>query len=111
MVLFAKVIPKNIEGTVFAFLTGTINFGNGVVSPMTGSFINDLFVGVTRDNMTSQNFIKLVWIETFSSLIPILFLKLIPLKSQIQKLQDQYALEEEAKKENMEAIVLKKDEE
>jgi hypothetical protein len=40
MVLFAKVIPKNIEGTVFAFLTGTINFGNGVVSPTTGSLIN-----------------------------------------------------------------------
>jgi hypothetical protein len=26
MVLFAKIIPKRIEGSVFAFLTGTINF-------------------------------------------------------------------------------------
>ena len=83
MVLFAKVIPKNIEGTVFAFLTGTINFGNGNISPITGSVLNDTFVKVTRDNMSNSNFVQLVWIETLSSLIPILFLKLIPLKKDI----------------------------
>jgi Na+/melibiose symporter-like transporter len=40
MVLFAKIIPKRIEGSVFAFLTGTINFSNNNISPMIGSAIN-----------------------------------------------------------------------
>lgn len=83
MVLFAKVIPKNIEGTVFAFLTGTINFGNGIISPITGSVLNDVFVDVTRDNMKNSNMVKLAWIEAYTSLIPIVFLKLIPLKKDI----------------------------
>ena len=83
MVLFAKIIPKNIEGTVFAFLTGTINLSNGVLSPIVGSIVNDAFFGVTRDNMKANNFINLVWMETFPALIPILFLRLIPLKSHV----------------------------
>lgn len=81
MVLFAKVTPKHIEGTVFAFLTGTINFSNGVISPTVGSLLNQLFVGVTRENMTADNFIKLVSIETVMSIVPLIFMKLIPSKN------------------------------
>ena len=40
MSLFAKVTPPRIEGTIFAFLTGTMNFGNTVISPAVGTFIN-----------------------------------------------------------------------
>ena len=86
MVLFAKETPKHIEGTVFAFLTGTINFANGVVSPMMGTYVNDIFIGVTRDNMTPDNFVELVGIETVMSLIPVLFMRLIPLKKEVKKL-------------------------
>ena len=38
--LFAKVTPPRVEGTIFAFLTGTMNFGNTVISPGMGTFIN-----------------------------------------------------------------------
>lgn len=31
MALFAKITPKGIEGTMFAFLTGTSNFDGGVL--------------------------------------------------------------------------------
>ena len=31
MALFAKITPKSIEGTVFAFLTGTSNLDNSVM--------------------------------------------------------------------------------
>jgi len=86
MVLFAKVIPKNIEGTVFALLTGTINFSGGVLSPLIGSMFNDAFLGVTTENMKTSNMITVNWIETFTSLIPILFLGLIPLRSRVNKL-------------------------
>jgi hypothetical protein len=40
MALFAKITPKKIEGTTYAFLTGTMNFGSTVISPSIGTFIN-----------------------------------------------------------------------
>jgi len=46
MVLFAKICPKNIEATTFAFLTGTSNL-MGSVRGIVGTLINDKFVGVT----------------------------------------------------------------
>ena len=43
MVVFAKITPQNIEGTCFAFLTGTFNFSNHVIAPLVGTSINQLF--------------------------------------------------------------------
>merc|ERR1712070_1002606 len=40
MALFAKITPKNIEGTTFATLTGTMNFASTVIKPGIGVFIN-----------------------------------------------------------------------
>lgn len=60
MVLFAKITPKNIEATCFAFLTGTINFTNGVISPLIGNKVNEYFVGVSADNL--KNYPTLVLI-------------------------------------------------
>jgi len=37
LALFAKITPPGIEGTVFAFLTGTWNMADSVVSPMVGA--------------------------------------------------------------------------
>jgi hypothetical protein len=31
MALFAKITPRRIEGTMFAFLTGTSNLDGGVI--------------------------------------------------------------------------------
>lgn len=45
MVLFAKMIPSNIESSMFAMLTGLMNLSNGFSSKMLGNFING-FVGV-----------------------------------------------------------------
>ena len=38
--LFAKITPVKIEGTIFAFLTGTMNFASTVISPGIGTWIN-----------------------------------------------------------------------
>ena len=46
LALFAKITPPGVEGTIFAFLTGTWNLADGVVSPMIGAWINKTFVGV-----------------------------------------------------------------
>ena len=45
MVLFAKMIPSNIESSMFAMLTGLMNLSNGFSAKMLGNLIN-VFVGV-----------------------------------------------------------------
>ena len=40
LALFAKITPTKIEGTVFAFLTGTTNLANNVLAPLVGVWIN-----------------------------------------------------------------------
>ena len=95
MVLFAKVTPKHIEGTVFALLTGAINFSSGVLAPAIGSFINDEYIHVTTDNMTDDNFLILACIETITSFLPLLFIMLIPLRSDVEAFQRK--MEEKAK--------------
>ena len=51
MIVFAKLIPQNIESSMFALLTGLMNFSNLFVSKMLGNFIN-IFFEVTEDNLT-----------------------------------------------------------
>jgi len=46
MVLFAKLIPANIESSMFAMLTGLMNFSNLFAAKMLGNYINTFF-GVT----------------------------------------------------------------
>lgn len=86
MVLFAKITPASIEATCFAFLTGTFNFSNGVIAPMMGTTINDLFVGVTSDDLSKYPY--LCAIQMAASLIPFFFLTLVPLKDQIKRWQE-----------------------
>ncbi len=51
LVLFAKITPKNIEATVFAFFTGVLNLSAIVISPNIGILVNNLFVGVTLNSL------------------------------------------------------------
>ena len=50
MVLFAKMIPSNIESSMFAMLTGLMNLSNGFTAKMLGSLIN-MCVGVQEGNL------------------------------------------------------------
>ena len=83
MSLFAKITPENIEGTIFAMLTGLINLSSGVLAPLCGTLIDNMFFHVTRENLDSDNMESLVWTGTFMSLLPLLFMWLIPLRKQI----------------------------
>lgn len=83
MAMFAKITPKKIEGTVFAFLTGTVNFAHTVISPMIGVWINKNFVGVTSKNL--KNYSTLCFIVFVCSFFGFLVLPLIPLKTQIME--------------------------
>jgi len=99
LALFAKITPKKIEGTVFAFLTGTTNLANSVISPMIGVWINERFVGVTADDLS--NYKKLCLIGLATSFLGFLILPLIPKKDDIKKYQ------EERRKQKLEEKMLK----
>ena len=47
MALAAKIIPKGLEGTLYAFITGIMNLDTMTLQPLVGNFINVDFVGVT----------------------------------------------------------------
>lgn len=79
-VLFAKLIPANIEASMFAILTGLINFCNFFLAKQLGNFIN-IFVGVTNDDLSD------LWIlfaiMSGCALIPLLFVWLIPKRKEV----------------------------
>jgi len=83
MVVFAKITPKRIEATAFAFLTGTSNFCSSLHS-VVGSLINSTFVGVTQENL--NKYWILVLISIVMSNIPVLFLRLLPTKQELDNL-------------------------
>lgn len=90
--LFAKICPKRIEGTMFAFLTGTWNLDQSVISPMMGSWINYQFVGVTKDDQSGYS--TLCLISFICSFIGFALLPLIPLRKDIRKSNRQRKEEE-----------------
>ena len=85
MALFAKITPKKIEGTVFAFLTGSVNLANTVLSPMVGVYLNKRFVGVTANDLSGYQ--NLCFIGIISSFCGFFILRLIPLKDDINAWQ------------------------
>ena len=85
LVLFAKITPKYIEATVYALLTGVFNMSNFFLSPMIGVLINRLFVNVTTSNL--DQFYILLLIQMAFIPLPLLLLRLIPLKKEIKEFQ------------------------
>lgn len=77
VIVYAKICPEHIEATTFAFLTGTSNLMSSL-KEISGSIINDQFVGVTQENLS--NFYQLVYISTACSLTPLLYMHLIPIR-------------------------------
>ena len=49
-VIFAKMIPQNIEASLFSITTGLTNFANLFASKQLGNLINH-FVGATEENL------------------------------------------------------------
>ena len=79
MALFGKVTPPRIEGTIFAFLTGTMNFCNYIISPAMGALINSKFVGVNKRDLSKYP--TLILIALIGSIISFGLLPLIPMKA------------------------------
>lgn len=81
--LFAKITPPKIEGTIFAFMTGTLNFSSTVISPGIGTFINYQFVGVNKNDLS--NYSTLILIQLIGNLLTFALIPLIPTKEMIEE--------------------------
>jgi len=79
LALFAKITPAKIEGTIFAFLTGTMNLASTVISPGMGTLINAQFVGVNKKDLSGYS--TLCLIAFIASIITFALLPLIPTKT------------------------------
>jgi len=84
-VCYSKMIPNNIESTVFALLTGLNVFANFFVNKMFGNFINR-FVGVTKDNL--EDLYTLYIISLIFALVPLTFIPILPTKEDIKNCQN-----------------------
>lgn len=81
-VLIAKLIPPNIEASMFAITTGLINFCNFFLSKHLANWIN-LGVGVTDANLDKLWILEAIM--AVMSLLPIFFLWLVPRRKEVFK--------------------------
>ena len=84
-IIYAKMIPNNIEATVFALLTGLNVVANFVVNKIWGNVINNVFVGVTNDNLEDMD--KLFLISFIFAFVPLLFIPIVPSMQQVKDSQ------------------------
>lgn len=109
MALFAKITPKKIEGTIFAFLTGTWNLGSTVIQPQVGNFINHQFVGVNKNDLSGYP--TLMFIAFVFSFFNYALLFLVPMRKQLKMWKKIRNRQEEKRLEERKAIREKKQEE
>eukprot|EP00294_Goniomonas_avonlea_P003121 CAMPEP_0114560238 /NCGR_PEP_ID=MMETSP0114-20121206/11354_1 /TAXON_ID=31324 /ORGANISM="Goniomonas sp, Strain m" /LENGTH=483 /DNA_ID=CAMNT_0001745773 /DNA_START=76 /DNA_END=1527 /DNA_ORIENTATION=+ len=74
LVLAARLCPKGMEGTMYAFIMSVNNFG-GIVGSQIGALLT-IALGVTEKNLS--NFWLLVLICNASTVLPLVFINWIP---------------------------------
>lgn len=83
LVIFAKLIPHNIEASMFALLMGLSNFSD-FGAKMLGNGIN-YFVGVTNENL--EDLWKLIVWDIVFSIVPMLLIWLVPKRDEVRSIQ------------------------
>lgn len=84
MVMFAKICPRRVEATSFAFLTGTSNLC-GTIRGLVGTIVNSLFVGVSQQDLSKYYILTIISIAT--GVLPVFYYsKLLPLRSELEAL-------------------------
>ena len=79
MVLFAKLIPESVESSMFALLTGLMNFSLYAAQEL-AIFVNS-FIGVNSDSL--NRLWELYAIQAGCCCIPLLFVCILPSKAQV----------------------------
>jgi len=92
LAVYAKVIPRNVEGTSFAILTGCWNLFGNMQGPI-GAAVNKYWVGCTATDLSKYWILVMISIGT--TLLPLFFIWLLPSNKQIAVLQQSQAIEAE----------------
>lgn len=80
LVVQTKIIPKNVEATVYSIFTSMSNLARGFISPLFGGVIAGLFK-VTNDNF--QNLKWLLLIELACNIVPLCLLWMLPTNKEL----------------------------
>ncbi|CAI2367375.1 unnamed protein product [Moneuplotes crassus] len=86
LVVQTKIIPRNVEATIYSIFGSLRNLANDTVSPFVGGIIAKS-CGVSRDNFTEISYI--VIIQFLLNLVPICLIWMLPSSKTIEK----YSLE------------------
>ena len=89
MVLFAKLIPENVESSMFAMLTGLMNFSNNFLNAELAIAINHWFFGIyyTKTDNNLQESWKLYFVQAGMCFLPMCFIWLIPKRDAVKLVQ------------------------
>lgn len=88
-VIMAKVIPAGVEGTMVSLFTTIINLNQFTIKSVSGTFINDRFVGLDTSNI--DKYWILAIIETVFKVFPIFYIYLlVPKNDEVSDLQNKY---------------------
>ena len=85
LVLQTKIIPKNVEATLYSFFSSFVLFAGQFISPMLGGAIATTF-GVSRDNFSSMG--TIILIEFLFALIPLTIVWILPSNKQIEEFSE-----------------------
>ena len=86
LVLLTKIVPKNIEATIYSFFTSLQNLSIRFFCPMVGGIITDAF-RITKDDFTNLSVVILIQIAT--SLIPIIFVCILPTNKEVDNYHEE----------------------
>jgi len=87
-IIFTKLIPIGIEGTIMCIYTTYTGLCNTMIREYMGIFVNDAFLNLTNENM--DNYIVAQYINFFLYFIPLILVykcNLIPTLAQADELQ------------------------
>ena len=82
LIVIAKLVPKNVETTMFAFAT-TITMGAEQFGGRFVTLILNAFVGVSQDKM--DKFWVLIVMQIALNLIPLTYIGLVPLHEEVRE--------------------------
>ena len=77
LVLACRMCPKSIEGTMYALLMSTLNFGS-IISQNLGSILINI-LGITEEDFTNLNL--LIVITYTLQIIPLVLINVIDIKA------------------------------
>ena len=99
MACVAKLIPANIEQSLFAFFTGFNMLNFYFIGRLLGNFINSITTKTTKEDLSGLWILHAI--QACCSLLPLLIIWLLPSPNQVKDVQMKIAKDEEKLKKDI----------